>query len=125
MNVHPIVTSTIIVSSIPHTLDELRPGQSARIIAITPNGLADRISDLGFTAGATVRCELVSLFGDPMAFRILNGHSSDASCRGYSMIALRRMDARTIQTLQCQDDTASQECPTSRQTDAESRAVWD
>ena len=110
MNVISVTTSASIDSCIPHTLAELRPGQCARIVEVEPNELADRLSDLGFTEGAAVRCELVSLMGDPLAFRILTGDPGVEACMGRSMIALRKKEARTVHLMA---------------TDAESRAVWD
>ena len=96
MNIFSGITSVSKDCRIPHTLDQLRPGQYAKIIAVEPSDLSDRMSDLGFTAGAVVRCELVSLLGDPVAFRILIGNSDVESCSGRAMIALRKSEARTV-----------------------------
>ena len=98
------------MNMIHQTLDQLRPGENAQIVSVDPTDLTDRMSDLGLTAGATVCCELISLLGDPMAFRVVNGNLSDASCIGQSMIALRKKDARSVHLIR---------------TDAESRALWD
>jgi len=115
----------------PRTLDELLPGQYARITAIDPGELADRMRDLGFSAGATVRCELIGFLGDPMAFHILHGHPDRESCLGQSMIALRKKDARSIQMIQSKHSIsvpmkdAATDLTACRQSDTESRAVWD
>ncbi len=135
MNVRPVITPLSIDasdSSIPHTLDELHPGQCARIIAVLPTELADRMCDLGFSVGATVRCEMIGFLGDPMAFHILNGHSDHETCVGQSMIALRKKEARTIQMTQSKDsipvpmkDTVVADLTTCPQADTESCAAWD
>ena len=71
------------------TLNDLKPGQTATIEAISPRlqGLARRrLLDLGFTPGAKVRKVMVSSFGgDPAAFEV----------RG-AKIALRRDQAGHI-----------------------------
>ena len=135
MNVRHVITPLSIDasdSSIPHTLDELLPGQCARIMAVLPTELAGRMCDLGFSVGATVRCEMIGFLGDPMAFHILNGHSIHESCVVQSMIALRKMDARTIQMTQSQNsilvpskDPIVADLTTCPQADTESCAVWD
>jgi Fe2+ transport system protein FeoA len=101
-------------------------------MAIEPCELADRMCDLGFSVGATVRCEMIGFLGDPMAFRILRSYSDRESCVGQSMIALRKKDARSIQMTRSKDsihisakDTSAADSIACRQTDTESRAVWD
>ncbi len=134
MNIRPVIPSLAIDtsdSSIPRTLDELLPGQCARITAIEPGELADRMCDLGFSVGTAVRCEMIGFLGDPMAFHVLHGHSDRESCIGQSMIALRKKDAQSIQMIQSKDSIlvsvkdAVADLTACRQSDTESRAVWD
>ncbi len=70
------------------TLGELRPGESARVVGISPacRGLQRRrLMDLGIVPGTTITAEMESVGGDPVAFRI-----QDAS------IALRRQQASFV-----------------------------
>jgi len=70
------------------TMGELRPGQSARVVGISPlcRGLQRRrLMDLGIVPGTTISAEMESVGGDPVAFRI-----QDAS------IALRRQQANFV-----------------------------
>ena len=70
------------------TLNELRPGESARVRGLLPDGgrnIVSRLLDLGFTRGARVRCLFAAPGGDPRAYRI----------RG-AVIALRSEDAGLV-----------------------------
>lgn len=68
------------------TLADLAPPQEGRIHAITGlDSLSQRLSELGFTPGQTVRVVRFAPLGDPMQIRI----------RGFN-IALRHNEARRI-----------------------------
>ena len=70
------------------TLNELRPGESARVRGLLPDdgrNIVSRLMDLGFTRGARVRCLFAAPGGDPRAYRI----------RG-AVIALRSEDAGLV-----------------------------
>lgn len=70
------------------TLADTRPGETAKVLAISPvcQGLQRRrLLDLGFVPGTEVTAELSSAMGDPIAYRV----------RG-AVIALRRVQAETI-----------------------------
>ena len=70
------------------TLNELRPGESARVRGLLPDdgrNIVFRLLDLGFTRGARVRCLFAAPSGEPRAYRV----------RG-AAIALRREDAGLV-----------------------------
>ena len=72
--------------SVEKTLADLHPNQAGRIRGIVGNdGLSQRLAELGFTLGQTVRVVRFAPLGDPMQIRI----------RGFN-IALRRNEARRI-----------------------------
>ncbi|MBO4932716.1 MAG: ferrous iron transport protein A [Clostridia bacterium] len=68
-------------------LCDLRPGESAVVhtVADPAHPLADRLRDLGLTAGSAVTCTMQSPLGDPCAYLV----------RG-AVIALRRRDAGIV-----------------------------
>ena len=68
-------------------LCHLRPGQSAVVHTVSDpaHPLADRLCDLGLTAGSAVTCTMQSPLGDPCAYLV----------RG-AVIALRRCDAGIV-----------------------------
>ena len=69
-------------------LSQLRPGQTAKVLGLTPacrGAERRRLLDLGFVAGTQVEVEMVSPGGDPTAYRV----------RG-TVIALRREQASLI-----------------------------
>ena len=71
----------------PRTLAQLRPGQSARVTAVSLGGVKRaRLQELGFLPGALVTALQESPFGDPVAYAVLD-----------TVIALRRGDARQIE----------------------------
>lgn len=75
------------------TLDKLRLGETGRVIRIDPDSpLIERLGDLGITQGSLMRCERVSLFGDPVAYRVLTAEGSAGT-----VVALRRRDAAALQ----------------------------
>lgn len=70
------------------TLADLGPGESARVVGLSPacqGPQRRRLLDLGVVPGTTIRSELRSASGDPVAFRI----------RG-ALIALRREQASWV-----------------------------
>jgi len=70
----------------PRCLDQLRPGEEARVDSVdAPDGLAARLSDLGFCPGTPVRVVRRAPLGDPVLYEL----------RGYR-IALRRSEAGRI-----------------------------
>lgn len=68
-------------------LSDLRPGETAAVRFLTDpaHDLAERLTDLGLTAGSAVTCTMKSPLGDPCAYLI----------RG-AVIALRRADAAIV-----------------------------
>jgi Fe2+ transport system protein FeoA len=72
--------------SLQRTLADLTPQEEGRIQAVIgTDTLAQRLSEIGFTPGQTVRLIRFAPLGDPMQIRI----------RGFS-IALRRSEAQRI-----------------------------
>jgi Fe2+ transport system protein FeoA len=68
------------------TLADLQPQESSRIRTVTgADGTAQRLFELGFTAGQVVRVVRVAPLGDPMQVRI----------RGFDL-AVRRAEARRV-----------------------------
>ncbi|MBI3301190.1 MAG: ferrous iron transport protein A [Deltaproteobacteria bacterium] len=68
------------------TLADLSPTEEGRIRSITGiDGLSQRLSEMGFTPGQSVRVVRFAPLGDPMQIRI----------RGFN-VALRRNEARRI-----------------------------
>jgi len=68
-------------------ISQLKPGQRAKIRSVAGNSpLSQRIVELGFTPGTSVRLIARAAFGGAIAFQI----------RG-TMIALRRSDATIVE----------------------------
>ena len=68
------------------TLADLAPNETGQILAITGvDGLSQRLAEMGFTLGQTVRVVRFAPLGDPMQVRI----------RGFNL-ALRRTEAQRI-----------------------------
>lgn len=68
------------------TLDQLKPGESAVVLALTCTGSSRRrLMDLGILPGVRVTAELRSPLGDPVAYRVRE-----------TLIALRRVQAQEI-----------------------------
>lgn len=68
------------------TLDQLRPGEQARVDRIAAGGvLAQRLAELGVLEGALVRMVRVAPLGDPLEFE-LDG----------CYLSLRKADARGV-----------------------------
>ena len=70
-------------------LDGLRCGEPATVTRLCNEGsIRRRLSDVGFTPGAVVRCVGESPFGDPRAYEI----------RG-AVVAIRSVDAQSIRVI--------------------------
>ena len=68
------------------SINELVPGETAVIMSVSAKeDMRRRLTDIGMTAGASVRCVGVSPLGDPRAYMI----------RG-AVIALRGEDGKNI-----------------------------
>lgn len=68
------------------SLNNIKPGESARVIAVkSTGGIRRRLLDIGLTENAVVKCVGISPLGDPKAFLI----------RG-AVIALRSEDTENI-----------------------------
>ncbi|MCB0047554.1 MAG: ferrous iron transport protein A [Caldilineaceae bacterium] len=68
------------------TLDQLTPGQSARVAKINGKGaIRRRLMDMGIVKGTEIQVIKASPLGDPVEYRL----------RGYSL-SLRREEARLI-----------------------------
>lgn len=71
----------------PKNLSSLKTGSTAQIQQVTGNvALSQRLQELGFTPGISVKLVAKAAFGGAMAFRV----------RG-SMVALRRTDAACVE----------------------------
>jgi DtxR family Mn-dependent transcriptional regulator len=89
----PVAAANVYVAELPHPvrpplkLSALKPGESARVVALRCEGFERRrLLDLGLTAGTVVECAFPSPAGEPMAYRV----------RG-ATIALRREQADKIE----------------------------
>ncbi len=68
------------------SLDELRAGTPARVLAVGGEGaVARRLMEMGVVPGAPVRVVKAAPLGDPLEVRVRNYH-----------LALRRSEAQTI-----------------------------
>ena len=73
--------------ALKHTLDQLRPGQTATVTALNVTGPnRRRMMDLGILPGTAIEVEFRSPLGDPVAYRV----------RG-AVVALRNKQARDIE----------------------------
>ena len=72
------------------TLDELRVGQSAKIVEIAGNdGIAVRLMEMGLTDGEEISLIGFAPLGDPIEFEI----------RGYRL-SLRRAEAKRVTVIE-------------------------
>ena len=81
------------------TLDQMSPGDVGCVEAVDPaSPLRERLGDVGVIPGARLACERVSLFGDPIAYRILPAGKGTAlgDAGAGTVIALRRQDAAMV-----------------------------
>ena len=68
------------------TLDRLRPGERARVLALRSRGpVQRRLRELGLSEGAALRCLGCSPLGDPTAYSL-----------GGVILALRRRDSADV-----------------------------
>lgn len=68
------------------TLNELKPGQTGKIVKVYANNLRKRIIDMGLTNGTTIKVKKLAPLGDPMEILV----------RGY-FLTLRKAEAKTIE----------------------------
>ena len=69
------------------TLDQLRVGQGARVIALREDcSMKRRLQDLGLLPGAQVTALMKSPLGDPTAYAVCG-----------AVIAIRRQDAKGVE----------------------------
>ncbi len=68
-----------------YKLSELSPGRSAYIYAIDETKQGERLAELGFYPGASVKALFSGVFGEPMAYMVQN-----------AVIALRRLESEKI-----------------------------
>lgn len=66
-------------------LYDLNEGEKGVIAVVMPSDIAERLKELGFTAGTLVECRCRSFSGDPSAY----------SVKG-TVIALRKNDAESV-----------------------------
>jgi DtxR family Mn-dependent transcriptional regulator len=88
IQVHLIETEAVELTLAGLPMDELKQGQSGKILLISPRirgAERRRLLDLGILPGTLVEAELPSPMGDPVAYRIRD-----------TLIALRREQARCI-----------------------------
>ena len=83
---HELLKRTEVSDSATLSLDNLRMGAHARVLAVGGEGaLARRLMEMGVVPGAPVRVVKAAPLGDPLEVRVRNYH-----------LALRRSEARTI-----------------------------
>lgn len=73
ISVVPLPQSEALQASPRATLNQLRPGEAARVIELSPRCLGAerrRLMDLGILPGTLITAEMVSPSGDPTAYRI-------------------------------------------------------
>jgi ferrous iron transport protein A len=69
------------------TLDQLRPGMSARIVRLVARGaLGQRLSDMGFVEGTGVKLIRAAPLGDPLEVEIQD-----------YLLSLRKAEARLVE----------------------------
>lgn len=69
------------------TLDQLRPGQRARVIKIAGTGaIRRRLMDMGMIRGTEVEVLRTAPLGDPVEYRLLGYH-----------LSLRKTEARMVE----------------------------
>ena len=69
------------------TLRDLKPGETARVVAVCAEGaFKRRIMDMGITAGVSVKLIKVAPLGDPL----------EVTVRGYQL-SLRKDEAASVQ----------------------------
>ena len=81
------------------TLDRMCLGEIGCVVAVDPSSpLRERLGDVGVIPGACLSCERVSLFGDPIAYRILPGGEGTplGDAGAGTVLALRRQDAAMV-----------------------------
>jgi ferrous iron transport protein A len=67
------------------TADTLKPNQQVEILELVDSEVGQRLGELGFWPGKSIKLVISAPFGDPLAFELDN-----------TLIALRREEARLI-----------------------------
>ncbi len=73
------------------TLQDLRPGESGRILEFEPNAVTDRLMEMGMLPGSVVQVVRLAPLGDPM----------DLKVRGYHL-SIRKAEAAQIRISKCE-----------------------
>lgn len=114
------------------SLAVLMPGQSALVVSMDPSSsLAARLGDLGVANGTRIRCERISLLGDPRAYRIFPGFTQTGETEedfhqivGGTVVALRYRDAVRIKVRRVPEHIKSRQ-PIRATSGQEAGAAWD
>lgn len=73
------------------TLQDLRPGESGRILGFEPDAVMDRLMEMGMLPGSEVQVVRLAPLGDPM----------DLKVRGYHL-SIRKAEAAQIRVSKCE-----------------------
>ena len=73
------------------TLQDLRPGESGKILGFEPSTVTDRLMEMGMLPGSEVQVIRLAPLGDPM----------DLKVRGYHL-SIRKSEAALIQISKCE-----------------------
>lgn len=114
------------------SLAVLMPGQSALVVSMDPSSsLAIRLGDLGIAEGTRIRCERISLLGDPRAYRIFPGFAQTGEIEedfheivGGTVVALRYRDAVRIKVRRVPEHIKSRQ-PIRATSGQEAGVAWD
>ncbi|MGN1445925.1 MAG: ferrous iron transport protein A [Eubacteriales bacterium] len=118
-------------SSCEDSLAALMPGQNALVVNIDPTSpLAIRLGDLGIAEGTRIRCERISLLGDPRAYRIFPGFMQTGEDEDFheivvgTVVALRYRDAVGIKVRRVPEHRKSRK-PIRTVSSREAGVAWD
>jgi len=73
------------------TLQDLRPGESGKILGFESSAASDRLMEMGMLPGSEVQVIRLAPFGDPM----------DLKVRGYHL-SIRKAEAAQIRISKCE-----------------------
>ena len=73
------------------TLQDLRPGESGKILGFQPGAAMDRLMEMGMLPGSEVQVIRLAPFGDPMDLKIQGYH-----------LSIRKAEASKIQVSKCE-----------------------
>ena len=118
-------------SSCEDSLAALMPGQNALVISIDPSSsMSARLGDLGIAEGTRIRCERISLLGDPRAYRIFPGFMQTGEDEdfgqivGGTVVALRYRDAVRVKVRRVPEHRKSRQ-PIRTVSSQEAGVAWD